>query len=144
MTFHGIRRSVVSAVVLAGVAAVLCWQAGCIRRTMTISTSPQGATVRLNHEDVGQTPVTVDFTWYGDYDLVFEKAGYETLQTHHKLNAPWYQVPPIDLFAEVFVPYTIHDHHEVSFDLAPASQPAVQDLTARAKEFRDKALYENK
>ena len=94
--------------------------------------------------EIGATPVSTNFVHYGTRRIRIAKDGYETLTVEQPIPAPWYQVPPIDLFAEVFVPYTIHDHHEVSFDLVPASQPAVQDLTARAKEFRDKALYENK
>jgi len=133
------RRAVGTTALLALIASLL--QMSCVRRTMTIRTVPEGATVRLNDQDIGQTPVTVDFTWYGDYDLVFEKDGYETVRTHKRIAAPWYQVPPIDLFAEAFVPYTIHDHHEVEQELEPRTYPTQDELVQRAKEFRDRTLY---
>lgn len=145
MTTHRpVRRWIRTLALGTATAVLMAGQHGCVRRTMTIRTAPEGATVRLNDLDVGQTPVTVDFTWYGDYELQFEKAGYQTLQTHHVLKAPWYQVAPIDFFAEAFVLYTIHDRHEISYDLAPASQPSQSELTQRAREFRDRALYEKK
>lgn len=125
----------------AGAVTTLAGQNGCVRRTMTIRTVPEGAIVRLNDQDVGLTPVTVDFTWYGDYDIEFEKPGYETVRTHHRINAPWYQLPVIDLFAEAFVPYTIHDHHEFEETLSPTSRPSREELTSRALEFRDRTLY---
>ncbi len=134
-----IARAMGAAVVLA--AAPLVLQLGCVRRTMTITTAPEGAMVRLNDQDIGRTPVTVDFTWYGDYELIFEKDGYETVQTHRRLDTPWYQVPPIDLVAEAFVPYTIHDHHDIHEELAPATQPTNEELVGRAREFRDRTLY---
>ena len=88
---------------------------GCVRRTVTINTDPQGARVILNDEEVGTSPVSVDFTWYGDYDVIIRHEAYETLHTHKRIKAPWYQVPPIDFFAEAFVPFTIHDRHEMCF-----------------------------
>ncbi len=120
---------------------VLLAPAACVRRTMTFKTVPDGATVRLNDQDVGQTPLTVDFTWYGDYDIAFEKQGYETVRTHKKLNPPWYQVPPFDLFAEAFVPYTIHDRHVIEQQLEPQKLPTREALMPRAQDFRDRALF---
>lgn len=122
-------------------AAALLTPSACVRRTVTFKTVPDGATVRLNDQDIGQTPVTVDFTWYGDYDIAYEKDGYETLRTHKKLDAPWYQIPPIDLLAETLVPYTIVDRRLIEAELAPATQPSRQELTQRAKEFRDRTLF---
>ncbi len=113
----------------------------CVRRTLTFKTVPEGATVRLNDQDIGQTPVTVDFTWYGDYDIAYEKEGYETVRTHKRINAPWYQIPPIDLVAETLVPYTIHDRYVIEEELEPTTQPSREELTQRAQEFRDRALF---
>lgn len=127
--------------VLGGVMLVVLLSAGCVRRTMTINTDPQGATVTLNDEVVGTTPVDVDFTWYGDYDVIVRKEGYQTLRTHERLNAPWYQVPPIDLFAEALVPFTIHDRHAMQFSLEPAQEIDRAGLIQEATEFRDRTLY---
>ncbi len=127
-----------TAVVLILVAAL---PPGCVRRTMTIRTEPEGARVHLNDELVGTSPVTVDFTWYGDYDIVCRKDGCETLQTRHKIDAPWYQIPPFDFFAELLTPYTITDHREVSLTLEPAKAVNRPELIERAKEFRDRAIF---
>ena len=127
---------------LLGVAAITALPAaGCVRRTVTITTDPQGATVHLNDEDIGTTPVTVAFTWYGDYDVVIRHEGYETLSTHHQLERPWYQFPPIDFVAEVLIPATITDRRAMHFDLEPR-QPVDRDQLVRdAVEFRERTLF---
>jgi len=51
---------------------------GCVERRLTINTEPQGALVILNDEEIGESPVTVNFNWYGDYWVRIRKEGYET------------------------------------------------------------------
>src|SRR5258706_9997592 len=53
--------------------------AGCVERTMTIKSDPPGALVYLNDREIGRTPVTRDFTWYGDYQVEIRKDGYESV-----------------------------------------------------------------
>ena len=115
--------------------------AGCVERTLSIKTEPDGATVFLNDDEVGKSPVKVPFTWYGDYDIVVRKGGYKTLKTHHRVFAPWYQLPVIDLFAECLVPYTIHDERELPvFALEKQSTPAKEELIQHAEDLRRQAL----
>ncbi len=52
--------------VLAGGMAVA---GGCVERTIHITSDPSGALVHLNDEEVGRTPVTVPFTFYGVYSV---------------------------------------------------------------------------
>ena len=127
--------------VLAGVLAAVVLSAGCVRRTLIIRTEPEGARVVLNDEEVGTSPVSVDFTWYGDYEVVCRKDGYQTLQTHRRLNAPWYQIPMIDFFTEVLLPMTIQDHQEMSFTLEPAKEVDRKELIDKAKALRDRAIF---
>src|SRR5262245_37221759 len=94
-------------------AAPATLMAGCIERTVTIRTEPEDALVYLNDDEVGRSPVTVPFTWYGDYDVIIRKEGYDTLKTHHRLETPWYDLPGIDLFTETLLPFTIHDRREM-------------------------------
>jgi PEGA domain len=77
--------------------------AGCgqVRREMTLESKPAGAVVYLNGEEVGRTPCTVNFTWYGEYDLALRKEGYQSLKTTQAVVAPWWQWVPIDLMAEL-------------------------------------------
>ena len=77
---------------------------GCVERQLTINTAPQGALVALNDEEIGESPVTVPFNWYGDYNVRISKEGFETLKTHRKLKGPWYDKFPFDLFAQVLNP----------------------------------------
>jgi hypothetical protein len=121
---------------------ILLFGVGCVERTMKITTRPAGAIVYVNDEEVGRTPVKISFTWYGDYDLVFRKPGYETLKTHYRLDAPWYQWPFFDLISETMVATTIRDErHLPTFELHPAEVPAPDAVVQRAEDLRDQALY---
>ena len=76
---------------------------GCVERTLTINTQPQGATVLLNDEEIGTSPVTVSFNWYGDYRVQCIKPGYEILETHRLLEAPPHDTFPFDFFDILFI-----------------------------------------
>lgn len=115
------------------------WSVGCVRRTMKITTEPPNALVILNDQEVGRSDVSVDFLWYGDYDVVVRKEGFETLKTHWQIKAPWYQWIPFDFFAEVLWPGNIHDVHTKHFVLEPQSLPTPEELTERATELRTDA-----
>jgi hypothetical protein len=131
----------VRAATLTGLAIVLLVGAGCVERNMKIQTDPPGALVSINDEEVGVSPVKFSFLWYGDYDIVLRKAGSQTLTTHYRVDAPWYEWPPIDLIAETLIPTQIRDEHELpTFALAPAETPAVADVVQRAVEAREEAL----
>ncbi len=81
-------------------ASLACGSVGCVQRTVTVTSEPTGALVWLNDREVGRTPVTVPFTFYGTYDVRLERDGYEPLWTSQEAKAPWWETPPIDLFAE--------------------------------------------
>jgi len=122
-----------------------CAFSGCVERTVTIRTEPEGATVLLNNDEVGRTPIRAPFTWYGDYDVTIRKPGYKTLKTHHRIDAPWYQLPGIDIFAECFSSFTIYDRRELPvYTLEPAVASAPEEVIGRAEELRDRALFAEK
>jgi hypothetical protein len=115
---------------------------GCVERTARIQTDPPGAFVIVNDEEVGVSPVKFSFLWYGDYDIMVRKPGYQTLKTHHQINAPWYEWPPIDLVAETMIPVMIRDEHVLpTFTLEPAETPTAEELVKQATELRDQALF---
>lgn len=127
----------------AALAVALALSAGCVERTLKIQTDPPGALVTVNDEEVGVSPARVLFLWYGDYDLIFRKRGYETLKTSYRIHPPWYQWPPLDLIAETLIPFTIRDEQELpTFTLKPAEEPAVREVVERAVELRDRAVFE--
>jgi len=109
---------------------------GCVERKLTINTNPSGAVVLLNDEEIGTTPVTVPFNWYGDYNVTVRKPGYETLQTHKKLSSPWYDYFPFDFFAEILYPGRIIDNYEWSFDLAPQKEIDRNELIRAAEKLK--------
>jgi hypothetical protein len=120
---------------------VLAATAGCVEKTIKITSQPAGAVVYLNDEEVGRTPTEVRFTFYGDYGVILRKEGYQALQTHKQINAPWYQLPPIDIIADLLIPTTIYNRYDWNFELQPQQLPAKQELLGRAEEFRGEALH---
>ena len=126
----------------AGVLMVLA-ATGCVERTVRINTAPQGALVIVNDEEVGVSPVRFSFLWYGDYDIMLRKDGFKTLKTHHRVDPPWYQYPPIDLVAECLIPGTVRDEHVLpTYELEAALLPPAKELVGRAIELRRQALQE--
>lgn len=110
---------------------------GCLDRTVTINTEPEGATVYLNDQDVGQSPVRVPFTWYGDYDIVIRKSGYETIRTNHRIDTPWYDLPGIDIVTECFMPFTVHDDRVLeTYVMERQEHPTDEALLQAADEMR--------
>lgn len=113
---------------------------GCVRRTITITTTPDNSLVFLNDQEIGRSQVTTDFLWYGDYDVVIRKEGYKTLKTHWQVDPPWYALIPLDFFAEVLWPGHLVDAHEKHFDLELLERPTTDELVGRAMEMRRDAL----
>ena len=145
MSLYGVeqvmrRSGLCQAVLLVVTIAATAMASACVRRTVTITTDPPQALVYLNDEEIGRSTVSRDFLWYGDYDVVIRKEGYETLQTHWEVEPPWYQRIPFDFFAEVLWPGHLHDAHERHFVLAPYVAPNPEDVVKRALETRAMAL----
>lgn len=108
---------------------------GCtgVRRELTVESDPPGALVYLNGDEVGRTPMTREFTYYGTLDLQLRKGGYQTLAARPRVWAPLWQIPPVDLLAEAF-PLT--DRHKLSYTLKPEAEgdvdkPALIERAAR-------------
>jgi hypothetical protein len=109
---------------------------GCVERQLTIQTNPEGALVVLNDEEIGLSPVTVNFNWYGDYCVRITKEGYETLDTHRELKGPWYDGFPFDFFAQIINPNRIVDSYEWTFDLSPRRQISREELIQNAQNMQ--------
>jgi hypothetical protein len=109
---------------------------GCVERELTIKTNPEGALVELNDEEIGLSPVTVNFNWYGDYCVRITKEGYETLDINRELKSPWYDAFPFDFFAQILNPNRIIDSYEWTFDLAPKRQMSREELIQNAQEMQ--------
>jgi hypothetical protein len=133
------KRTLLLLACAAFVCLAMCGMGGCVERKMTITSDPPGALVRVSDVEVGRTPVTVDFTWYGDYELIFRMEGYKTLITHATFTPPWYEVPPIDLLSET-APWTYHDLRYLNFKLEKLAPLTDEEIIKRADELKKKAL----
>ncbi len=109
---------------------------GCVERKLTINTEPQEALVILNDEEIGTSPVTVSFEWYGDYWVRISKEGFESLNTHRPLKGPWYDKFPFDFFAQIISPDRIVDSYEWTFELEPKKQITREELIQNAENLK--------
>jgi len=107
---------------------------GCVQRTIKITSTPAGALVHLNDEEVGRTPVEVPYLYYGTYDVRLQLDGYQPLWTQAEAKAPWWEAPGPDLIAEAVSDAEVKQ--EWHYDLEV--QPLVDEkpLVERAKEMQ--------
>ena len=120
---------------IAAVFAVLI-VGGCLERQLTIKTNPTAALVELNDEEIGVSPVTVNFNWYGDYNVRISKEGCETLKTHRLLKAPWYDSFPFDFFAQILSSKKV-DKYEWEFQLQPKREVNRDQLIEDALKLKE-------
>jgi len=112
---------------------------GCVEREMTITSEPEGALVFVSDREMGRTPVTFPFTWYGDYDIILRRQGHQTLKTHAAINAPWYEVAPLDLLSHI-APWTYRDQRFLHYKLEELQLPSDKQLIQKAEDMRKRNL----
>lgn len=114
---------------------------GCVHRRMTIESVPSQALVVVDGEEVGTTPVSVDFTYYGTREIKLIKDGYETRTVEGAVPPPWYQVPPLDFFSDNFAMGQISDRRRLVYQMQPKAtgQAQSQGLLNRAQSLRSEA-----
>ncbi|MDG1499399.1 MAG: PEGA domain-containing protein [Planctomycetota bacterium] len=111
------------------------------QKTLTITSEPPGASVRLGDNYIGETPVTVKFLHYGTQRLGLALTGYDRVERDMRISPPWYARFPIDFFSEVLLPIGWTDHRLVSLKLEPTPEriDAVEldFVRLRAEHFRN-------
>ena len=117
------------------VVVVVCL-AGCVRRRMTIRSNPPGALVYVDDYEIGTTPVSTNFTYYGTRKVRLVKDGYETLTVMQPIRAPWYEIPPLDFVSENLIPGELRDRRTLCYQLRPQLVVPREQLLARAEDFR--------
>ncbi|MEA3368437.1 MAG: PEGA domain-containing protein [Planctomycetota bacterium] len=127
-------RTLLAVSVLAALALAGCY--GQVQRTITIDSEPEGARCWLNDNEVGRTPVTVPFTWYGTYSVRLEHPGYEPLLAEAAVRAPPFQWIGPDLAYETVVPGIHHDTHAFRYALHEAKPTDPDGLRQRAESLR--------
>jgi PEGA domain len=113
---------------------------GCVTRRLTMRSEPPGARVYVGDEEIGTTPVSHDFTYYGTRKIRMVKDGYETLIVNQPIPAPWYEIPPLDFFSENVVPGEIRDERVVSYQLTPLKLQGRDQLLQKADALRQASL----
>ena len=109
---------------------------GCAERRIFVTSEPAGATVIINDVNVGQTPVEVDFLYFGVYDVRLSKDGYESVLTSERIKAPLHEWPGFDVVAAV-IPGKEKKHVAWHYELTPAETDP-DALMARAATLRDR------
>jgi len=132
-----IPRNALLAVLTVGLAGLT----GCVTRTYTIQTEPEGAEVYVSGRHLGPSPVQQQFTFYGTRKVILRMKGYETKTAELRVRRPWHQRFPLDFAPEVLCPHEIRDDQTFSFTLDPSEIKTPEDLLSRASEER-KALAE--
>ncbi len=118
------------------VLAALGALSGCVERRYTIRTNPPGAVVIVNGEEIGPSPVSASFTFYGDREITLIKDGFQTQTIIQPIKAPWWDNLLTEFFTENFIPYTFRDERVFDYQLAPATLPETNDLLGRGQALR--------
>jgi len=122
---------------IVGTTVLLCLlTSGCVRRRLTIRSTPPGAVVYIDDQLIGSTPVSTQFTYYGTRKFRLVKDGYETLTTLQRLRPPWYQIPPLDFVTENLIGREYRDERILEFNLLPQRLVPNTELLTRANGLR--------
>jgi hypothetical protein len=112
---------------------------GCVQRRMTIRSSPPGALVYVDDYQIGTTPVSTDFVYYGTRKIRLVKDGFETLTVRQPFPLPWYQVFPLDFVTENLWPGEIRDERVVDLAMSPMAATPAEEVVVRAEQARASA-----
>ncbi len=110
-----------------------------MRRRLTIRSNPPGALVYIDDHEIGLTPVSTYFTYYGTRKVKLIKDGFEPVTALETIRAPWYQLPPIDFISENLVGRELRDERVLEFQLQPQRLVPTQELLSRANSLRSGA-----
>jgi len=132
----GMNRRITMVLLAAGLAGAAC---GCVERRFHITSEPAGAVVYISDVEVGRTPVTVPFTWYGEYEMILRLDGHKTLKPHPNIAPPVYEIPPLDLLSAL-APWTYNDDRYLHYELEKLDLPEDSELIRRAEEMKQKNL----
>ena len=122
--------------------------AGCVERSITVRTQPADALVYLNDVEIGPSPCTTRFQWYGDYDVRLRakknlgtpqnpRYVYYYLHTHHSTVRPWFQWYGVDLFAAI-LPVSFKDRQVWAFKLPVVADETDAQLIEQAQKLKAK------
>lgn len=111
--------------------AVTLGFAGCVERTISITSNPQGALVYLNDEEVGRTPLAISHRFYGVYSVRLELDDHKPLWTKQEAKAPWWEFPGPDLVAEAIPGLAVRQQWHFDLDLLEDLDPSAIEKRAQ-------------
>jgi hypothetical protein len=117
-------------------AAALVMAGGCVQRRMTVRSNPPGALVYVDDYQIGTTPVSTDFIYYGTRKIRLVKDGYETLTVRQPFPIPWYEIFPLDFVSENLWPWEIRDERVVDLAMTTTASIPPESVVARAEQAR--------
>jgi hypothetical protein len=106
---------------------------------MTVRTNPPGAQVFVDDQEIGITPCSASYIYYGTRKVTVMKDGYKTETRFQKFYPPWYEIPPLDFVTENLLPNEVRDERFVDVELVPDQLVPPQKLVERAQSLRDSA-----
>lgn len=112
---------------------------GCVKRRYTIRTDPPGALVFVNGEEVGASPVSRSYTFYGDREITLVADGYRTEKVLQPFPAPWWDNALTDFFTENLLPVTLRDEREFEYKMIPSANSPTNEVLTRAQGLRQQA-----
>jgi hypothetical protein len=123
------------------IAGLACASTGCVERRYTIRTDPPGALAVVNGQEIGITPVSAPFTYYGDREILLVKDGYETRRVIQPIRAPWWDNLLTEVVTENLVPMNLRDERDFTYPLTPTQIPEENDLLQRGESLRAEGRY---
>ncbi len=106
-----------------------------VSRRITVRTNPPGAQVYIDNYEIGTSPCSAYFTYYGTREIRIVKDGFETLVVRQPFPTPWYEYMPLDFVAENFWS-KIRDERVVEYNLVPQQMAPASLLLGRAEQLR--------
>ena len=128
-------RRIALILALAGLSA----STGCVKRRYTIRTNPPGALVIVNGQEMGPSPISADYTFYGDREITLIKDGFQTQTIIQPMRAPWWDNLVTEFFTENLIPYTFRDERAFDYQLAPVTPVDTAELVNRGQALRAQA-----
>ena len=117
-------------------AITLAFPSGCVRRRLTVRTTPPGAVVSVDNQIIGTSPAASSFTYYGTREIRVEKDGFRTEAIKRRLNPPWYEAPVLDFISESLWPWEIRDERLIDVQLVPETIEPTASVLQRADDLR--------
>ena len=117
----------------------LALSSGCVERRYTVRTDPPGALVIVNGEEIGPSPASRSFYFYGDREITLIRDGYKTETITQPINAPWFDNYLTEFFTENVIPMQLRDDREFKYTMKPYVSSPEGALRDRAEGLRAEA-----